>query len=100
MFGDIGCPQAVASAGLVGSLNHPLLAASRRHRPGEPETTYALSDLGITNIQNHNELLSTIEFQNVLVAKIEGLTDILDIGPPGVEKHLVVVIQMLEDALD
>jgi hypothetical protein len=55
--------------------------------------------MGVTNIKHHSELLSTIEFQNVLVAKIERLTDILDTGHPGVEKHLIVVIQMLEDAL-
>ena len=84
---------------MIANANMAQITASMRHRPGKPETIYAISDLGLTNIRNHNELLSTIEFQNVLVAKIERLTDILDIGHPGVEKHLVVVIQMLEDAL-
>ena len=85
---------------MITNANMAQITASMRHRPGETETTYNFSDLGLTNIRNHNELLSTIEFQNVLVAKIERLTDILDIGHPSVEKHLVVVIQMLEDALD
>ena len=93
-YNDVMTPFMIANA------NMAQITASIRHRPGEPETRYTSSDLGLTNIRNHNELLSTIEFQNVLVAKIAGLTDILDIGHPGVEKHLVVVIQMLEDDLD
>lgn len=85
---------------MIANANMAQISANMQHRPGEAETSYNFPDLGLSNIRNHNELLSTIEFQNVLVAKIERLMDILDIGHPGVEKHLVVVIQMLEDALD
>jgi hypothetical protein len=85
---------------MIANANMAQITASMRYRPGETETAYNIPDLGVTNIRHHSELLSTIEFQNVLVAKIERLTDILDIGHPGVEKHLIVVIQMLEDALD
>jgi hypothetical protein len=79
---------------MIANANMAQITASMRYRPGETETAYNIP------IRHHSELLSTIEFQNVLVAKIERLTDILDIGHPGVEKHLIVVIQMLEDALD
>ena len=97
---DVEFHSDVMTPFMIANANMAQITASMRHRPGGTETTYTFSDLGLTNIRNHNELLSTIEFQNVLVAKIERLVDILDIGHPGVEKHLIVVIQMLEDALD
>jgi len=84
---------------MIANANMAQITTSMRYRPGETETAYNVPNLGVANVQHHSELLSTIEFQNVLVAKIERLTDILDIGHPGVEKHLIVVIQMLEDAL-
>jgi hypothetical protein len=85
---------------MITNANMAQITASMRYRPGETETEYNIPNLGVTNIRHHSELLSTIEFQNVLVAKIERLTDILDTGHPGVERHLIVVIQMLEDALE
>jgi len=85
---------------LIANANKAQIAARLRHRPGEPGTTYSAPDLGFTNVRNHSDLLSNIEFQNILVTKIDTLSDILVIGHPDVEKHLVLVIQMLEDTLD
>jgi hypothetical protein len=45
-------------------------------------------------------LLATVEYQNVLVAKMERLSDILEVGYPGVEQRLNLVVDMLENELD
>jgi len=41
-----------------------------------------------------------MQFQNLLITKRERCVDILEVGHSGVEKHLVLVIRMLEIALD
>lgn len=91
---DVVTPYMIANA------NMAQISASMLHRPGQPEITSAFPDLGFTKSYLHSELLSTVAFQNLLVAKIERCTDILDVGHPGVEKHLVEVIRILEDELD
>jgi hypothetical protein len=48
---------------------------------------------------DHSELLTSVPFHNLLVAKMERQLDILDVGHPGVEEHLVAVISMIEDEL-
>ena len=47
-----------------------------------------------------SELLASVEYQNLLIAKLERLSDILDIGHPGIEARLSLVIEMLEIELD
>jgi hypothetical protein len=85
---------------MIVNANMAQIADSVRHRPGHPEKTVTVPDLGLTKSHRHSELLSTMQFQNLLIAKRERCADILEIGHPGVEKHLVLVIRMLEDALD
>jgi len=85
---------------MIANANMAQINATMRHRPGQPETTIKIRDLGSAKGYQHSELLSTIEFQNLLVAKMERLSDILETGHPGVERRLVQVIEMLEDELD
>ena len=85
---------------MIVNANMAQINASMLHRPGHPEKTVTIPDLGLTKSHRHSELLSTIQFQNLLIAKRERCTDILEVGHPGIEKHLVLVIQMLEDELD
>ena len=85
---------------MIVNANMAQINASMLHRPGHTEITVTIPDLGLTKSHRHSELLSTMQFQNLLIAKRERCTDILDIGHPGVEKHLVLVIRMLEDELD
>jgi len=92
--------ETVMTPFLIANVNMAQISASMLHRPGHPEITATFLDLGITKNYLASELLSTVEFQNLLVAKMERCSDILDIGHPGVEKHLVAVIRMLEDELD
>jgi hypothetical protein len=85
---------------MIANANMAQINASMRHRPGHPEVTSTFPDLGFARSFRHSELLSTVEFQNLLVAKIERCTDILDVGHPGVEKHLAEVIRLIQDELE
>ena len=85
---------------MIANADMAQINASMRHRPGHPEVTSTFPDLGFARSFRHSELLSTVEFQNLLVAKIERCTDILDVGHPGVEKHLAEVIRLIQDELE
>ena len=97
---DAAFHETVMTPFLIANANMAQIGTSMLHRPGHPEITVTFPDLGITTSYLASELLSTVEFQNLLVAKMERCSDILDVGHPGAEKHLVTVIQMLEDELD
>ena len=75
------------------------ITTSMKHRPGQPEIAITITDYGIGRRRNHNELLASVPFQNVLVAKIERCLDLLEIGHPGVEKQLTSAISMLQAEL-
>jgi hypothetical protein len=85
---------------MIANANMAQITARMKHRPGQPEVTIEMRDVGFTERYRHSELLATIEFQNLLVAKMERMSDILEIGHPGVAKHLALVVGMLEDELD
>ena len=85
---------------MIANANMAQISATVSHRPGQPESTFKIRDMGSVRGYSHSELLSTIEFQNLLVAKMKRLSDILDIGHPGVEGRLSQVIEMLEDEVD
>jgi len=84
---------------MIANANMAQISATMTHRPGEPQLQIPSPDFGIARSYQHSELLSTVAFQNILVAKLERLSDIRDVGHPGVEKHLVAVIRMLEGEL-
>jgi hypothetical protein len=71
--------------------------AGMLHRPGNLESTFSFPDFGASKDCDHSELLTSVPFQNLLVAKMERQLDILDVGQPGDEEHLVAVISMIED---
>ena len=85
---------------MIANANMAQISANMQHRPGQPEIATTFPDLGFVNSYRHSDLLVNVEFQNLLVAKIERCTDILDVGHPGVEKHLTLVISMLQSELD
>jgi len=75
--------------------------AAMQHRPGFPgDSGYPSVAIHTDKSIDHGKLLYTLEFQNLLAAKMERQQDILSIGHPGVEKHLNVVIPMLENEIN
>jgi hypothetical protein len=85
---------------MIANSNMSQITASIRHRPGHPEITIQSRKLGVSVGYRHSEMLETVEYQNLLVAKMERLSDILEVGHPGVEERLNLVIEILESELN
>jgi hypothetical protein len=85
---------------MIANSNMSQVNKTIRHRPGHPEIKVQSRALGVAEGWRHSELLATTEYQNLLVAKMERLSDILEVGHPGVAGRLSIVIAMLEDELD
>ena len=85
---------------MIASSNMSQITKTIKHRPGHPELTIKSRNLGVADGRHHSELLATVEYQNLLVAKMERLSDILEVGHPGLEESLNSTIEMLESELD
>lgn len=94
--GDSQFHENVMTPFIIANANMAQIAATVSHRPGQPENPVSVRDFGLAMGYRHSELLATVEFQNILVARMERLADILDIGHPDVEVGLQKVIGMLE----
>ena len=84
---------------MIENANMAQITASMKHRPGQPEIAIKLADYGFSRSEQHSEMLASVAFQNLLIAKIERCLDLLEIGHPGVEEHLTSAIDMLETEL-
>lgn len=76
------------------------ITAKMKHRPGQPEVAIVPTDYGFGRRKQHGEMLASVAFQNLLIAKIERCLDLLEIGHPGVEQHLTSAIRMLQAELE
>jgi hypothetical protein len=93
--------QEIMTPFIMSHTNMLQINAAMRHRPGLPDDPgFPNSSVGAGKSFDHGELLSTLEFQNLLAAKMERKQDILVYGHPAVEEHLSVVISILENELD
>ena len=81
---------------MIANSNMSQVTTTMRHRPGHPELTIQSRQLGVSEGHRHSELLATVEYQNLLIAKMERLSDLLEVGHPAVEERLSLVIEMLE----
>jgi hypothetical protein len=91
--------QDVLTPFMIANANMGQISSRVTHRPGTAEDTLSFPDIGVSNDRDHGELLTSVPFQNLLVAKMERQLDILEVGHPGVEEHLVAVISMIENEL-
>jgi hypothetical protein len=60
----------------IANVNLPQIANITKHSPGDPENRYVFPDFAISTQYNHAELVSKVEFQSLLVAKIDKVVDI------------------------
>jgi len=97
---DANFHETVMTPFLISNVNMAQLDSGMLHRPGHPAIVATFPELGFARTYHSTELLSNVTFQNILVAKMERCTDILDTGHPGVEKQLKVVIRLLEQEVD
>jgi hypothetical protein len=93
--------QEIMTPFIMSHTNIIQIYAAMRHRPGFPDDP-GFPNINVAAIKNtdHSKLLSTLDFQNLLAAKMERQLDILSTSHSEVEKQLSVVISMLEDELD
>jgi hypothetical protein len=93
--------QEIMTPFILSHTNIIQIHAAMRHRPGFPDDQgFPDVNVGAVKSFDHGKLLSSLEFQNLLAAKMERQLDILANGHSRVEKHLRVVISMLENELD
>jgi hypothetical protein len=93
--------QEIMTPFIISNTNMIQINAAMRHRPGFPDYPgFPDINVGASSSFDHGKLLATLEFQNLLAAKMERQMDILATGHSGVEKHLSAVISMLENELD
>lgn len=85
---------------LTVNANMAQIVSKIEQEPDNPQNRYVFGDIGVGDIRSHSELLSNIEFQNLLIAKMEHQTDILRYGYSGLHDQLQEIISMLEAELD
>jgi hypothetical protein len=82
----------------IANVNLPQIANATKHVPGDPESGYVFPDFVVATQYNHLDLLSKVEFQSLLVAKIDKLVDMS--GPLiELDKQLDESIEMIDGEL-
>ncbi len=84
---------------LISNVNLPQVANAVEHQPGFPEATYIFPDFKVSGPYDHSELLTRIEFQNLLIAKIDRILDISVWAHFGVDEQLDEVILLINEDL-
>jgi|GEM_PF-3287463 len=60
----------------IANVHLPQIANSTKHSPGNPESKFEFPEFEITTQYDHSDLVSRVEFQSLLVAKIDKVVDI------------------------
>jgi hypothetical protein len=60
----------------IANVNLPQIANNTKHSPGDAEKEYVFPDFAISTQYDHSDLVSKVEFQSLLVAKIDKVVDI------------------------
>jgi len=87
---------------LIEHADLPSVASQTDHMPGRPEILFNYPDsdvLAALASEKHSELVRQKPFQNVLVAKMDRVTDILQNAYRSIDEELENVILMLHDEL-
>ena len=84
---------------LIKNANLSQLANSISHLPGRPDSAYEYPQLNPRVTTSHSQLLKSLEFQNLLVARMDKQLDILQFGFPGLDQMLEVVVSGIEEEL-
>ena len=84
---------------LIRNANLSQLANSISHLPGRPDSAYDYPQLNPRVTTAHSQLLESLEFQNLLVARLDRQLDIIHFGFPGLDQALEVAIRGIEEEL-
>jgi len=83
----------------IENTNLAQLALSSDHPPGLPDEEYYFPEIIFSTRTDHSDLLSMLEFQSLLAAKMDRQLDILREGYSNIDSQLTETIEMLEDEL-
>jgi len=83
----------------IANVNLPQIANNTEHSPGHPENKYVFPEFAISTQYDHSDLVSKVEFQGLLVAKIDKLVDISR-QFDSLEKTLNESIELIRDELN
>ncbi len=84
---------------LVANAYLPQLISKVEHIPGLPEYSYQYPEIELSIAQDHSQLLRRKDFQNMLVAKMDRIIDILQNGYRDIDQQLDETIVMLNKEL-
>ena len=84
---------------LVANAYLPQLISMVEHIPGLPEYSYQYPEIELSIAQDHSQLLRRKDFQNMLVAKMDRIIDILQNGYRDIDQQLDETILLLNEEL-
>ena len=84
---------------LIANANMPQLTNQTEHHPGRPEVSYVYPKFELLVKQDHTQLLRQQEFQNMLIAKMDRIQDILQNAYRFIDEELDEVIVLLDEEL-
>jgi len=80
---------------LVSNAYLPQLISKSEHQPGRPEISFQYPEIELSVAQDHSQLLRRKDFQNMLVAKMDRILDILQNGYRDIDRQLDETIVLL-----
>jgi len=84
---------------LIANANMPQLTNQTEHHPGRPEVSYVYPKFELLVKQDHTQLLRQQEFQNMLIAKMDRVQDILQNAYRFIDEELDEAIVLLDEEL-
>jgi hypothetical protein len=84
---------------LVANAYLPQLISKFEQIPGLPEYSFQYPEIELSIAQDHSQLLRRKDFQNMLVAKMDRIIDILQNGYRNIDQQLDETIVMLNEEL-
>jgi hypothetical protein len=84
---------------LVANAYMPQIVSKVKHYPGRPELTYEYPLIDLATRQDHSILIREKEFQNMMIAKMDRVEDILQNAYRFIEKDLDEAIELLNEEL-
>ena len=84
---------------LVANAYMPQITRKTQHHPGRPELAYQYPRIELQTNQDHSQLIRQKEFQNMMIAKMDRLQDILQNAYRFIDEDLDEAIALLKEEL-
>jgi len=84
---------------LLANAYMPQITNPVEHQPGVPESPYVFPRFELAAMKKHSELIRSEGFQNMMIAKLDRVQDILHGAFGSIDKDLDEVIELVEEEL-